>query len=287
MPLPRFEYVAARTVDEALELGRRRENASYLAGGTDLLPQMRLGRRAPATIIDLKRIPALDRIRVTEGGLAIGASVCLARVETDSAIRTAFPLLAECARVVGARPLRNRATLAGNICNASPAADTAVALLVLDGIVRAVSPGGVRELPASEFFRGPGQSALRPGELVTEIVLPHTAAWGGSYLRLSRRRGMDLATVGVLVARSSHGSSPRYRIALAAVAPVPLRVPEAEAVLDAGGGGNGGWAAAVGRASEIARRACSPITDLRGSAEYRRDMVGVLVERGAAALAPA
>jgi carbon-monoxide dehydrogenase medium subunit len=285
MPLPRFEYLAARTVKEALDLWREQPTAAYFAGGTDLLPQMRLGRRAPARIIDIKRVSGLDQIRETDTGLAIGAAVPLAEIETDPVIRSDFPLLAECARVVGARPLRNRATLAGNVCNASPAADTAVALLVLDGMVRTAGADGSRELPVNEFFTGPGQTVLRPGELVTEVVLPRAAMWRGSYLRLSRRRGMDLATVGVLVASSNHATAPRYRIALSAVAPVPLRVREAEAVLDAEGAGGAGRATAIARAAEIARAGCSPITDMRGSAEYRRDMVGVLVARGAAALA--
>jgi carbon-monoxide dehydrogenase medium subunit len=287
MPLPRFEYVAARTVGEALDLWRDRPTAAYFAGGTDLLPQMRLGRRAPATIIDVKRISGLEQIRETDAGLAIGAAVPLAEIESHPAVRADFPLLAECARVVGARPLRHRATLVGNICNASPAADTAVALLVLDGMVRAAGAGGSRELPAIDFFTGPGQTVLRPGELVTEVVLPRVSAWRGSYLRLSRRRGMDLATVGVLVACSNHAAAPRYRIALCAVAPVPLRVLEAEALLDAGDAGGAGRAATISRAAEIARASCSPITDLRGSAEYRREMVGVLVARGATALARA
>jgi carbon-monoxide dehydrogenase medium subunit len=287
MPLPRFEYVAARTVEEALDLWRERRAGAYFAGGTDLLPQMRLGRRAPATVIDLKRVSALDRIRETETGLVIGAAVSLAEVESHPVVQADFPLLAQCVRVVGARPLRNRATLAGNICNASPAADTAVALLVLDGMVRTVGADGARELPVIEFFAGPGRTVLRPGELVTEIVLPRATAWRGSYLRLARRRGMDLATVGVVVACSNHAAAPRYRIALSAVAPVPMRVLEAEALLDAGGAGCPGWAGTIGRAAEIARASCSPITDQRGTAEYRRDMVGVLVARGAAALAQA
>lgn len=287
MPLPHFEYVAARTVAEALDLWRDRPACAYFAGGTDLLPQMRLGRRAPATIVDIKRVAGLDQIRETATHLVIGAAVPLAAIETHPSIRDDFPLLAECARVVGARPLRHRATLAGNICNASPAADTAVALLVLDAIVRTAGADGARELQAVDFFTGPGRTVLRPGELVTEVVLPRATAWRGSYLRLSRRRGMDLATVGVLVACSSGAEAPRHRIALSAVAPVPLRVPEAEALLDAEGAGGPGRAAAISRAAEIARACCSPITDMRGTAEYRREMVGVLVARGAAALAHA
>lgn len=287
MPLPHFEYVAARTVAEALDLWHDRPACAYFAGGSDLLPQMRLGRRAPETIIDIKRVAGLDQIRETGTQLVIGAAVPLAAIETHPIVLADFPLLAKCARVVGARPLRHRATLAGNICNASPAADTAVALLVLDAIVRTAGADGARELSAIDFFTGPGRTVLRPGELVTEVVLPRASAWRGSYLRLSRRRGMDLATVGVLVACSNGAAAPRHRIALSAVAPVPLRVPEAEALLDAEGAGGAGRAAAIARAAEIARASCSPITDMRGTAEYRRDMVGVLVARGLTALAQA
>jgi CO/xanthine dehydrogenase FAD-binding subunit len=286
MPLPRFEYVAARTVEEALALWGEGASAAYFAGGTDLLPQMRLGRRAPERVVDIKRVGGLDRIRETEAGLAIGAAVPLAVIESHPVVQAEFPLLAQCARVVGARPLRNRATLAGNICNASPAADTAAALLVLDAVVRTAGADGERGLPATAFFTGPGQTVLRPGELVTEVVLPRGTAWHGSYLRLSRRRGMDLATVGVLVACTNHAKQPRCRIALCAVAPVPMRVPEAEALLEAAGG-SGADGAGVAQAAEVARASCSPISDMRGSASYRRDMVGVLVVRGAAALAQA
>jgi CO/xanthine dehydrogenase FAD-binding subunit len=281
MLLPRFEYQAADTLDEALAAWAERPGAAYLAGGTDLLPQMRTGRRSPRRLIDVKRIPVLAGIRELEdGGLAIGAAVPLAMIEDHPSVTRRFPLLAECCRAVGAPPLRNRATMAGNICNASPAADTAVALLALEATVTLVAPAGRRSIPIASFFTGPGTTALAPGELLAEIVLPGTAAGArGSYLRLSRRKGMDLATVGVLVARSSNGTSGTFRLALAAVAPTPLRVREAEALLDRRGIG------AAREAAEAARSACSPITDIRGSAEYRREMVGVLTARGLTALA--
>ena len=281
MPLPRFEYLAARSLDEAAELWAREPGAAFLAGGTDLLPQLRSGRRTPRRLVDVKRIPALAGIRELEdGGVAIGAAVPLAEIEAHPSVTRRFPLLAECCRAVGAPPLRNRATMAGNICNASPAADTAVALLALEATVTASGPGGRRTIPVTAFFAGPGATTLAPGELLVEIVLPGAAAGlRGSYLRLARRRGMDLATVGVLVARGGHGGAGPHRVALAAVAPTPLRVREAEALLDRRGPG------AAGEAAELARQACSPITDIRGSAEYRREMVGVLVARGAGALA--
>ncbi len=280
MHLPSFDYRAARSVEEAIASWAKKPGAAYLAGGTDLLPQMRTGRRAAKRLIDVKRLKELGGIRgLEDGGVAIGAAVPLAEIESHPAVIRAFPLLAECCRAVGAPPLRNRATMAGNVCNASPAADTAVALLGLEASVVAAGPGGRRSVPISAFFTGPGATALVPGELVVEIVLPGASAGvKGSYLRMARRRGMDLATLGVLVARSGNGGPPAYRVALAAVAPTPLRVAKAEALLNRRGAG------AAAEAAEIARAACYPITDIRGTAEYRREMVGVLTARGLKAL---
>ena len=274
-----LEYLAPATVDDAVALRTSDAASSFLLGGTDLLPQMRSGRRTPERLIDLKRIPELYGIRENaDGGLAIGAAVPLADVETHPAVLARYPLLAECVKTVGAWPLRQRATLAGNVCNASPAADTAVALLALDAVVNVASATGRLAMAVSELFLGPGQTALMPGDLVTEIVLPGSSAgFRGSYQRLSRRKGMDLATVGVLVGKND-GVPVSWRVALAAVAPTPLRVRAAEALLEARG------AAAAAEAAEAAVAACRPITDLRGSAEYRREMVGVLVRRGALGL---
>lgn len=280
MPLPRFSFEVARSVEEALDLWARSPGAGYFAGGTDLLPQLRVGRRRLDMLIDIKRIPGLDEIRVADdGGVTIGATVPLTDIQRHTVVRERYPLLVECCRRVGAWPLQNRATMAGNVCNASPAGDTTVALLALDATIVAVSQNGRRSIPVAELFLGPGQTALVPGELVTEIVLPASAVGlAGSYLRLSRRQGMDLATIGVLVGRGNWYGQIRYRIALAAVAPTPLRVYEAESILASEG------ASVAARAAEVARIAARPITDLRGSAEYRREMVGVLVSRGLAAL---
>lgn len=275
-----LDYVVPSTVEEAVALQAGFPGAAYLLGGTDLLPQMRAGKRDPGRLVDLKRIPFLRQIREIEGGgLSIGAAAAMADVEVHPAVLARFPLLAQCVATVGAWPLRQRATLAGNLCNASPAADTAVALLALDAVVNVASAEGRRAIPLASFFKGPGQSALTDGELVTEIVLPGgSAGFSGRYWRLSRRKGMDLATVGVLVGKSRGTAPPRWRIALAAVAPTPLRIGAAEALLEVKG------AAAADEAAALAVAACRPISDLRGSAEYRRDMVGVLVRRGVAEL---
>jgi carbon-monoxide dehydrogenase medium subunit len=275
-----LDYVVAATVEEATALKAGSPGAAYLLGGTDLLPRMRAGRANPGRLVDVKRIPQLREVQETgDGGLSIGAAVVMADLEAHPAVLSRFPLLAECVATVGAWPLRQRATLGGNVCNASPAADTAVALLALDAVLNVASVAGRRSIPLASFFLGPGQSALAEGELVTDVVLPGpSAGFGGRYLRLSRRKGMDLATVGVLVGRSRGAAGSRWRIALAAVAPTPLRVTRAEALLEREG------AVAAGEAAAMAAAACQPITDLRGSAEYRREMVGVLVRRGVAEL---
>ncbi|HMM36682.1 MAG TPA: FAD binding domain-containing protein, partial [Thermoanaerobaculia bacterium] len=198
--------------------------------------------------------------------------------ETHRVVLGRFPRRAECAKTVGAWPLGQRATLAGNVCNASPAADTAIALLALDAVVNVASKTGRLAMAVSELFLGPGQTALMPGDLVTEIVLPGGASgFRGCYQRLSRRKGMDLATVGVLVGKRG-GAPASWRVALAAVAPTPLRLRAVEELLAAKG------APAAREAAELAAAACRPITDLRGSAEYRREMVGVLVRRGVESL---
>jgi CO/xanthine dehydrogenase FAD-binding subunit len=280
MTLPRFEYCLVRSVARALSLFRKNPAAKILSGGTDLIPQMRLGRQRPTLLIDVKGIQAFSEIRSKKSGeIRIGAAVPLSSIASHPALRKHFPLLSECSEAVGAYPLRHRATLAGNICNASPAADTAAALLVLEAKIQVAGLGGKRSIPAVKFFLSPGKTALRRGEILTEIILPKKAkGFHGTYLRISRRKGMDLATVGVLVARSGSKEKFRHRIALVAVAPTPIRVTRAEQLLDREG------PAALLRAAEIAKACCRPISDVRGTAAYRKEMVGVLVSRGLQAI---
>jgi len=278
MLLPRFEYRAAKTVREAVTLCTERPGSRYLAGGTDLLPQMR-SRRSVSRVVDIKGIAELNEIReAADGSLSIGAAVPMSTVAAYAGVRERFPLLVQCIEEVGAWPLRNRATVAGNVCNASPAADTAVALVALEAKFVAVGAGARRTVKAADFFVGPGKTALLDGELLTQVVLPAAGAdFQGSYLRLSRRKGMDLATVGVLVARRQ-GKEPAWRVALGAVAPVPIRVKEAESRR-----AREGFDVAA-EAAELAAEAWRPITDVRATAEYRREMVRVLVARGLASL---
>ncbi|HOX47452.1 MAG TPA: xanthine dehydrogenase family protein subunit M [Myxococcota bacterium] len=278
--LRRFEYTQARSVEEALALWQGSPDSRYLAGGTDLIPRARATGRAPARLVDVKAVPELDQVRaLPDGGLSIGAAASVARVATAPEVRQRFPVLATCCQALGSYPLRQRATVAGNICNASPCADTAAALLDLDAVVVASGPRGVRRVSIHELFVGPGQTSLERGELVTAIELPAASAGARGQLgRLTRRQGVDIATVAVLVTVLPAGSL-RHRVALLSVSPTPMRVAEAENLLDQKGPDGAAEAAA------IARAACRPIDDVRGSASYRRDMVGVLLERAVHALA--
>lgn len=285
MRMPRFEYRRAASADEAVTLWAEQPGARYLAGGTDLLPQLRAGHRTLSRAVDIKRVPELAQIVPgDDGSLSVGAAASLTDIAAHPAIQRRYPIVAECCLAVGAHALRNRATMAGNICNASPAADTAVALLAVEAAVELLGPAGRRSVPVSDWFTGPGATAMEPGELVTRIVLPaRPAGWRGRYYRLSRRKGMDLATVGVLVARAAGAGEPEHRVVLAAVAPTPLRVRGAEQILDRDGCGD----PAACRAAELACEQCNPITDVRGTAEYRREMVLTLVARGARAVVEA
>jgi len=272
-----FDYVEPQTIEEAAQaLAAAGAEARLLAGGTDLLVQIESGKLQPQQVIYLGNLVELQEIAWNPAtGLTIGAGVTLRQVEQDPEVQARYPALAESARVVGSVQIRNLATLAGNLCNASPSADTSPALLAYDAEVDILGPGGARASSLSDFWTGPGQTSLRPGELVTAIRLPATAAERAWYYRkLSVRRAMDLAMVGVCVtAERANGSVREARIALGAVAPVCLRATEAEALVT----GDAPDIAAAARASEAA---ASPIDDQRASAAYRRAMVRVLVERG-------
>ncbi|MBN2493292.1 MAG: FAD binding domain-containing protein [Deltaproteobacteria bacterium] len=269
-----FSYLRPGSVDEALAMWAGQARPAFLAGGTDVLPRARREGGIGA-LIDLKRIPELDRIEQGgDGGLAIGAACTVHRVAVHPLVRERYPVLSACLSQLGSFPIRNRATLAGNICNASPCADGAPALLALEAVLELRAAGGAqRTLSIGDFFRGPGETALRPGELLCRILLPAGSAGArGSYQRLARRRAVDISSVAVLVARLAAGER-RHRICLSSVAPTPLRAVEAERVLDAEEPDS------VERAAELAMAACAPIDDLRGSAAYRRRMVGALLGR--------
>jgi CO/xanthine dehydrogenase FAD-binding subunit len=272
-------YEAPRRVEDAVALLAKHGGAARpLAGGTDLLAQMKSGARRPAVIVDLKRIAELMEVREAEGGLAIGAAVPAVELREHPLVRRVFPGLAEAVALIGSEQIQGRASLGGNLCNASPAADTTPALLVNDAAVEIAGPGGRRRIPAGELCTGPGRTALAPGELVVAIRLAAPPVRSAdAYLRLIPHTEMDIAVVGaaVRVALAADGSCAAARVAVGAVAPTALRVPAAEAALV----GSRLDAAALARLAEAVRAAARPIDDKRGTAAYRRQVIGVLARR--------
>lgn len=278
--LPSFDYVRASALDEVPRLLKEHGEAVRLVmGGTDLLVRMRDGFIRPQIVVDVKHLPGMRDILYDEQtGLTIGAAATMNEVTGHPDVQTHYPLLAEAANSVASYQLRNRATLGGNLCNGSPAADTAPATLLLEGRVVLYGQDGEREVPADEFFLGPGKTAMQAGELMTAVRFPVPAAGSaGRYLKLGRNKAGDLAIAGVAVFGFPDGTASGYsfRIGLASVAPVPLRALEAEEVLAANPPGEETFALAAQKAMEAA----APIDDVRASAAYRKAMVRNLTLR--------
>jgi CO/xanthine dehydrogenase FAD-binding subunit len=275
-----FEYLEPTTVaDAARLLAEYGHRARLLAGGTDLLIQMEGGRHQPEAVIYTGRIPELRRITGDAAqGLRIGAMATLREVENHPVVMERYPALARGAKEVGSVQIRNLATLAGNLCNASPSADTSTSLLCLDAAVRIAGTGGERTVPVGEFWKGPGRTDLKPDEMVTGVLLPTPAAGTRSfYYKLAVRKAMDLAMVGVAVSLvRQNGSAKDVRIALGAVAPVVIRATDAERLVASGPV----EPSRLEEAARLAMEAAKPISDQRASAEYRREMVRALTHRG-------
>lgn len=276
--LPRFEYVKARGLTDALaRLGPSGGQARLLAGGTDLLVDMRERRQAPPILIDISEVRELQEIRADGDAIRIGSGVTVGAVLADAAVGRAFPALTAACRSFADYLTRNKATIGGNLANASPGADLVVPLLALEASVVLAAAQRERTVPLGEFVLGPRQTALRPGELVREIVVPRRAPAGQAYEKLGLKHGGAIAVVSTAVLVSvANGACARVRIALGAVAPRPFRAEAAERALE----GRRLDAEAAERAAGLAAEAASPITDVRGSAEYRRAMVVALVRRG-------
>lgn len=276
-----FEYSAASTVDDAVQLlSARGEGARVLAGGTDILVHLREGRRHADLVVDVKKIPELARLDYdAQRGLSLGAAVPCYRIYGDSAIADAYPALTDAARIIGGWQIQSRASIGGNLCNASPAADSIPALFVHRAQCHIAGPRGNRELDVREFCTGPGTHALKEGELLVRISLEAPPPGSSSaYERFIPRNEMDIAVVGVAswVRFSNDGKKiEEARVALAAVGPTPIMADEASQWL----AGQPVQESTFERAGELARNAAHPISDMRGTAEYRRHLVGVLVKR--------
>jgi carbon-monoxide dehydrogenase medium subunit len=276
-----FDYAAPRTLADAITLlAERGERARALAGGTDVIVQVREGRRELDLMVDVKHIPELNELTYDSArGLRLGAAVPCYRLCEQPAIARAYPGLVEAAALIGGTQIQSRASVGGNLCNASPAADSIPALIAGSAICIIAGPNGQRELPVESFCTAPGRSALARGEMLVSLRLPppkpHT---GSAYLRFIPRNEMDIAVVGAgvqLTLDDSRSTCIAARIALAAVAPTPLLVPEAGAALV----GRSPSQADIAKAAAAAQAAARPISDMRGDADYRRHLVGVLTKR--------
>ena len=274
-----FDFFEPTTIEEASSLlAQNDDEATILAGGTDLLIGLKDHIETPKSVISLAQIPGLDGIMYDENtGLSIGGMTKMRSIEQSSIIRNRYTALAEGASEVGSIQIRNLATLGGNICNASPAADTVAALLVFGAQVEIAGTDGKRTVPIRDFFLGPGESTLNRDEIVTGFICPPRPASSGSYyIKQKIREVMDLAFIGVAASlQLTSGVVEDVKIGLAAVAPTPIRATDAEDILK----GNPLTEAILNEAASAASAQASPISDLRCSADYREEMVRVLTKR--------
>ncbi|MEN2974450.1 MAG: xanthine dehydrogenase family protein subunit M [Candidatus Caldarchaeales archaeon] len=276
--LPRFSYFSPRTLEELFEiLERYADDAKILAGGTDLIVSLRERLEKAKHIIDIKKIKELNKLDYKEGeGLTIGATVTFKKILESQVVKNKYPVLWEAVKTIGDVILRNRATLVGNICTASPAGDSSPSLLVLDAKVRIISRENSREIPLENFFTGVKKTVLKPWEIVKEVFIPEPPRkYYGRYLKMMRVWSEDLAVVGVAGLGYREDGDIRIRLAYASVAPTPLRVREAEQAFAK----PGTLEDKIERAVQAASERVSPISDVRGSAEYRLNLVRVLTRR--------
>jgi len=279
--LKEFDYATANTVDEAVSLlAAKGDRARILAGGTDIIVQLREGLRAADLVVDVKKIPELTQYSFdAQRGLRLGAATPCYRIYGDEALKQAYPALTDSANLIGGWQIQGRASIGGNLCNSSPAADSIPSLMALSAVAEIAGPQGQREVPVAEFCTGPGRNVLGRGEFLVAITFPPPVPHAGSaYLRFIPRNEMDIAVVGAgaWVRLNAQGDKiEEARIALAAVAPTPVLAEEA-----------GKWLAGkpvdektFAEAGEKAKQVAKPISDRRGPADYRTHLVGVLTKR--------
>jgi CO/xanthine dehydrogenase FAD-binding subunit len=277
--MPNFDYEAPTSLASALELLARPGEMRPLSGGTDIIDQLKSNRRHADLVVDLKRVPELLALESNSSSLKIGSAVSCTDVHNYTAENGGFPALSESTELVGSIHIQNRASVGGNVCNAAPSADTIPALLIHEAVARTASASGGREIPLIDFFAGPGQTVLEKGEILKELVLPAPANnTASAYLRFIPRNEMDIAVAGVgslIELDPSTKIVTKARIALASVAPTPVRAYAAEEFLE----GTVIDAAAIDKTADLAVDSAVPITDVRGSAEYRKELIRVLTKR--------
>ena len=276
-----IDYTAPKTLDEALKvMADHGDKARMLAGGTDLLVQLRGGRRSADIVVDSKFVPELNELSYdAQKGLTIGAAVPCCTIYEDQAVESNYPGLTDCASLIGSIQIQGRATIGGNLCNAAPSADSIPSIIALGGVANVVGPKGARQVAAEDFCTAPGRNVLEPGELLVSISLPAPPAHSGAnYLRFIPRNEMDIAVAGVgssVVLDASGQNFVSGRIALASVAPTPVFSKAAGDSL----AGKPVSEATIEEAAEKAMADAKPITDMRGTIKQRVHLVGVLTRR--------
>jgi len=276
-----MRYEAPETVNAAVKLLAGAKGVSrVLAGGTDLLVQMRSGLVEPDLVVDIKRIPDMHKVTAEKGGLRVGAAVSGAELDENSKFGKTWPGVMEAFELIGSTQVQGRCTLAGNLCNASPAADSVPAMVAAGAVARVAGPKGRRDVPVEKILAGPGKTTLKKGEFIASIFFPKRPPKSGdAYLRFIPRTEMDIAVVGVGVNLTvdRKGVITAARVALGAVAPTVLLVPAAAKALI----GSTLDDAALEKAAAAASKACKPINDKRGTIEYRVKVAGVMTRRAA------
>lgn len=279
MALPAFDYVKVSSLEEASKLAAEKgDKAVLMAGGTDVILLIHEKAIPADTVIDIKGIPGLDEIRYVEGeGMRIGALVKLYDIQNSDIVKEKMPALSDASRYVASPQIRRKGTMVGNICNASPSADTASILVAMNAVVKVYNAEGEKDIPIDEFFKGVKKTALVPGDIVTGIFIPElNKGEGSAYFKHSVRKAMDLAIIGVGARIKMDGDKiADARVCMGGVGITPLRAKNAEQILI----GNEITDELLEKAGAAASQECSPISDVRASAEYRTDMVRVYTKR--------
>ncbi len=279
MILPRFQFLEPRTLEEVHQTARKYANAVLIAGGTDLLVNLKKKITKPEVLISLGKVNSLRRINYSEiEGLLIGSMVTIGELEENALIREKAPLLAIAAGKLGSPQIRNRATLGGNICTARPAGDTIGPLMAYGAELLLIKGRESRWVSLSDFIKGPGNTTIQEGEILATVkIRPFASNTGVSYIKYGVRKAMEIAMVSITAAVTLEGNKCKSAsIVMGAVAPTFIRCREAEKFLCA----KGVTDSTIGKAAELASNYCMPITDIRASAEYRRNLVKALTRRG-------
>ena len=276
-----FDFVSPSSIEEAVKtLASNGDQARIMAGGTDMLVQMRAGRRTAPLVVDIKGIPELNEISYdASNGLTLGAAVPCYEIYQNKTVADAYPGLMDSALLIGGIQIQGRASIGGNICNAAPSGDSIPAVIALSGVCNIAGPNGTRELPVEEMCTAPGRNALENGELLVSVSFPAPQAnSGASYLRFIPRNEMDIAVAGVGSSVQLDASGQNFvsaRISLASVAPTPVFAKEAGDSL----AGKPVNEESIQAASDLAQAAAKPISDMRGTVRQRTHLIGVLTRR--------